>query len=130
MSIRDDGTAHIADLKHMVAEFSRERDWEQFHSPKNLSMAISVEAAELLEILQWKSEEESQPSAFDSETLGRIQSEVADIAAFLLNFCNVVGIDLTTAMREKFAHNARKYPVDLVRGRAEKYNEYPSSRNE
>lgn len=102
--------------------FAAERDWEQFHSPKNLSMALSVEVAELLEHFQWLTEEQSRtlPAAKRAE----IELELADILVYLLRLTDTLGVDLLAAVERKMAINAGKYPADLVRGLSKKYTEY------
>ncbi len=110
----------LAALRALVADFVRERDWEQYHSPKNLAAAVAVEAAELQQIFLWRELEDHAEDKRDE-----VEQEVADIAICLLNLCNRLDIDLSTAIREKLADAERKYPVDRVRGRREKYDEYP-----
>jgi NTP pyrophosphatase (non-canonical NTP hydrolase) len=107
----------IAELSVRVAAFAREREWEGFHTPKNLACAVAVEAAELVELYLWQ--EELPP-----EKHGRLEEEVADVASCLLNLCHVAGIDLAAAVLRKLETNAQKYPVDKVRGSAKKYDDY------
>jgi len=110
-------------LKYKISfkNFAIERDWEQFHTPKNLAMALSVEASELVEIFQWlKAEESNSPDQRQTE---EINSEVADIAMYLLRFCSVLGIDLEKAIESKLERNSEKYPVNLSKGNAQKYNQ-------
>jgi NTP pyrophosphatase (non-canonical NTP hydrolase) len=105
-----------------LVAFRDERDWKQFHNPKDLAAALSIEAAELQELFLWK-----QPGDLDlnSEKLhARIEEEIADIASFLLLFCSEMQIDLADALERKIAQNAKKYPADTVQGSAKKYNEY------
>ena len=109
----------LGQLAELVEEFVQERDWERYHSPKNLAAAIAVEAAELQEIYLWR--ELDDPV---DEKRAQIEGEVADIGICLLNFCNRTGIDLAEAVRTKLAEAAQKYPADRVRGRSEKYDEY------
>ena len=105
-----------------IRAFCDERDWERFHAPKNLAMALTVEAAELLEIFQWMGEDDSRaPSA---EQLGRIREEVGDVLIVLANLASHLGIDPIAAAHAKMELNARKYPADRVRGKALKYDEY------
>lgn len=110
-------------LQKNVDQFAEERDWSQFHTPKNLSMALCVEASELLEIFQWRDGKE-EASSLPKNTRAAVSQEVADIFIYLLRFCSVTGIDLLTAAEEKLAQNAQKYPADLVRGKSQKYSEY------
>jgi dCTP diphosphatase len=119
-----DKVVTLQDLKDKIAEFTRERDWEQFHSPKNLAMALAVEVAELMELFQWKTDQESRAVHLDSESMRRVREEVADVTSFLLSFCNQLDIDLASAVKDKLDLNATNYPVARVRGRAEKYTSY------
>lgn len=109
-------------LKHELRNFAQARDWEQFHSPKNLAMALSVEAAELLECFQWLTEEQSK--AVSGEKLAAIADEIADVQLYLIRLADQLGVDILAAATQKMAKNAAKYPVDQVRGSSKKYNEY------
>jgi NTP pyrophosphatase (non-canonical NTP hydrolase) len=115
-------TDSLAELHKKIHAFARERDWEQFHSPKNLAMALSVEAAELLEHFQWLSEEQSL--ALPEQTRREVALEMADVLIYLCRLADRLEIDLLAAAREKMRLNARKYPVDQARGRADKYTRY------
>jgi len=119
-----DFQATIQTLKDLVAAFARERDWEQFHSPKNLSMALAVEVAELMELFQWKTEKESREVGSDPVLRQRVAEELADIAHFLFNLCNQLDVDLTSAFIGKLEQNVAKYPADRVRGKSAKYTDY------
>ena len=110
------------DARKRLREFSAERDWDQFHSPKNLAMALSVEAAELLEHFQWLTEEQS--AALPADTLAVVAQEVADVQIFLVRLADKLDIDLDAAVAAKMADNERKYPVDKARGNARKYTEF------
>lgn len=123
MNLRHDDNTTLGALKTEVLAFARARDWEQFHSPKNLSMAIAAEAAELMEPLLWVTPEESRAVMNRPDKRAALQDELADIVVYCLEFANQTGIDLSTAITEKMARNAQKYPVEKARGRAEKYNE-------
>lgn len=112
----------MQDLIRQLEAFARERDWEQFHSPKNLSMALAVEASELLEIFQWMKEADSLDP--DAATRERIGDELADVFVYCLLMSNRLNIDLLEAARAKLKKNAAKYPVDQVRGSSKKYTEY------
>ena len=111
----------IFKIQNQLQKFASERDWEQFHSPKNLSMALSVEASELVEIFQWLTLEESNFP--DQKQLDSIRSEVADIAMYLIRFCDVLEINLEEAIEEKIIENGNKYPVELSKGSSKKYNQ-------
>ena len=101
-------------LRDALREFADERDWDQFHSPKNLAAALSVEAAELLEHYQW-SETASDPA--------KVREELADVLLYLIRLADKLDIDLAAAARDKIALNAAKYPVEKVRGSARKYTD-------
>ncbi len=112
----------LEELKARVRAFVVERDWERFHSPKNLAMALSVEASELVELFQWLTEEES--GALDGAARRRIAEELADVLWFLVRLSDRLDIDLLEAAELKLAENAKKYPAEKVRGDARKYDEY------
>ncbi len=118
-----DSASSVAELKARVLAFVRERDWEQFHSPKNLSMALAAEAAELMEHFLWATPEQSRAIANDPVKRAKIAEELADVAIYALEFANATGLDLAAAIEAKMAANARKYPVEKAKGRAEKYTE-------
>ena len=115
------------DLKKLdkdITEFVTARDWDQFHSVKNLSMALNVESSELLEIFQWISEEKSNQIKNDPQILSKIEDEVADIFVYLMRILNKTDIDLESAVRNKMKKNADKYPVALAKGNYKKYSEF------
>lgn len=107
----------VAELRREIAAFIRERDWDQFHDPKNLSMAIATEAAELMEHFRWIKNDASRDWVKDPQARVQVAEELADILAFALSFANTAGIDVTSALRAKMAKNARKYPAEQYRGR-------------
>lgn len=111
-----------SDLLAAILQFRRKRDWEQFHTPKNLAISLSVEAAELLEIFQWKTNDEIVALlASDSKQL--VQDEVADVAIMLSYLCHDLDIDLNVAVRSKLEKNEVKYPVEKAFGNSRKYSE-------
>src|SRR5262245_20626007 len=112
----------LVELQERLREFAAERDWDRFHSPKNLAMALSVEAAELVEELQWLTEDQSRN--LDAARLERVRLEAADVFIYLLRFADKLDIDLLRAAEEKIVLNAQKYPSDRVRGDSRKYDEY------
>jgi len=112
----------LGEMRERVRAFVAERDWERFHSPKNLAMALSVEAAELVELFQWLTEEES--NAPDPDRRRRVAEEMADVLWFLVRLSDRLDIDLLAAAEAKLAANAAKYPADQVRGSARKYSDY------
>lgn len=109
-------------LTRQLAEFAAERDWDQFHSPKNLTMALAIEAGELMEHFQWLSE--SASAELDPATRAAVREEVADVLLYLLRLCDRLGIDPIAAADDKLKLNAAKYPADRVRGRSDKYTKY------
>jgi len=109
-------------LRERLRGFVRERDWEQFHSPKNLAMAMIVEAAELVEHFQWMTEQESRE--LSQEKRDEVSQEIADTFVYLLRMSDVLGIDLIDAAHAKMDINAKKYPAEKVRGSNAKYTEY------
>ncbi|QEG33244.1 nucleotide pyrophosphohydrolase [Bythopirellula goksoeyrii] len=113
----DDTQTTLADLRELVRQFVDERDWQQFHSPKNLAMALAVEAAELMEHFQWVDLPESRKVTSDEEKLTAIGEELADVLSYTLALANSLGIDIATAHRRKMVLNAEKYPADEFRGR-------------
>ncbi len=111
----------LESLRDLLRAFAAARDWDQFHSPKNLAMALSAEAGELLEIFQWLTEEQSRRLAPD--TLAAAGDEVADVLLYLIRLSDKLGIDPIAAAQRKLAANAEKYPVEKARGNARKYTE-------
>ncbi|ARF64819.1 nucleotide pyrophosphohydrolase [Streptomyces violaceoruber] len=101
----------VAELQRRLAAFAAERDWGQYHTPKNLAAALSVEASELLEIFQWLTPEQSAAVMEDPETAHRVADEVADVFAYLLQFCQVLGIDPTAALAAKVERNEKRFPL-------------------
>jgi NTP pyrophosphatase (non-canonical NTP hydrolase) len=116
------GMRDLAELKLRMREFVAERDWDRFHSPKNLAMALSVEASELVELFQWLTEEES--ASLDGERKRRAAEELADVLWFLVRIADRLDIDLLEAAEIKLGQNAKKYPAERVRGQSLKYDEY------
>ncbi|NLE39985.1 MAG: nucleotide pyrophosphohydrolase [Pirellulaceae bacterium] len=112
-----DSETTLVQLKQIVESFVDRRDWRQFHSPKNLSMAMAIEAAELMEHFQWLSIEESREVARHPEKLGQVADELADVLCYSLAMANQLGLDLSTAVRNKMAKNEAKYPAEEYRGR-------------
>jgi len=107
-------------LKLKLREFAKERDWDQFHSPKNFSMAMIVECAELVEHFQWLTDEQSKQ--LSAETLEEVRLEMADIFIYLIRLSDKLDIDLINAANDKIILNAQKYPIDKSKGLAKKYN--------
>ncbi len=112
----------MEDLRAAIGAFIAERDWEQFHSPKNLAMALSVEVSEIVEHFQWLTEDQSQD--LSPEKLAKVREEIGDVTIYLTELAEKLGIDPVEAARAKLEINARKYPAELVKGKASKYTEY------
>jgi dCTP diphosphatase len=115
--VPNDENTTVAELRREIAEFIRQRDWEQFHDPKNLSMAIATEAAELMEHFRWIKNDASRDWIKDPAARAAVAEELSDILAFALSFANAADIDITTALRAKMAKNARKYPAEEYKGK-------------
>ncbi len=116
----DSGSLDISALQLQLREFANARDWEQFHSPKNLAMALAGEAGELLEVFQWLSE--AQSSDLDDEDRARAAEEIADLQIYLVRLADVLTLSLPAAVADKIADNVRKYPVSESKGNATKYS--------
>jgi dCTP diphosphatase len=123
MKSMTDSSTTLADLKTRVLAFARERDWEQFHAPKNLAMALAAETGELMEHFLWATPEQSSAVAKDPAKRRKIEDELADVVIYALEFANVTGMDVAAAIERKMADNAKKYPVEKSRGRSDKYTE-------
>jgi NTP pyrophosphatase (non-canonical NTP hydrolase) len=114
-------TDSISQLQSAVRAFAEARDWQPFHTPKNLAMALAVEAAELMEHFQWDTAEQSQQP--DAAKQAEIGAEMSDVLIYLIRMADVMGIDLLAAAQAKLQHNGRKYPVEQARGNAKKYTQ-------
>ena len=114
--------SELSELIERINGFAAERDWDQYHSPKNLSMALIAEAAELVEHFQWLTEEQSDN--LSSDNLAEVRLELADIFVYLLRLSERLGVDLVEAAHHKIGLNEQKYPAQQVKGSSKKYNEY------
>lgn len=112
----------LSDLQRRLRTFADERDWNQFHTPKNLAMALTAEAGELLEIFQWLTPEEARDVMRDARTAESVRHELADVLAYLVRLADVLEVDLLSALSDKIEVNEVKYPVELARGRALKHD--------
>jgi NTP pyrophosphatase (non-canonical NTP hydrolase) len=119
----DQALIKLAPLVAALERFASERDWEQFHSPKNLVMALSGEVGELSAIFQWMTEAQSKTAGTDPSVSQSISEELADVLLYLVRLASVLGIDLNEATKRKLEINAEKYPVDRYRGSSRKYTE-------
>jgi len=113
---------NLSEIRKRLAKFARDRNWDQFHSPKNLSMGLAAEAAELLEIFQWLTEEQSKEIVRDEEEMALVREEIADVFIYLIRLADKLGVDIEKAVEEKMKLNEKKYPVHLSKGNATKYN--------
>lgn len=114
-------TDPLVELRDALRAFAVERDWDQFHSPRNLAAALAVEAAELLEPFQWLTDEQSRE--LSTEARAAVEQEMADVLLYLVRLADKLGVDLEQAARAKIALNAEKYPVEKARGSSRKYDE-------
>lgn len=114
---------NLIGLNEAVAQFAREREWDQFHSPKNLAMALTNEVGELIEIFQWLTEDQSREVGKDPKTAEAVRDELADVQIYLSRLAVVLGVDMNEAVTNKLVKNAQKYPADKVRGTNKKYTE-------
>ena len=115
--VMSDQTTTVAALRDLMRGFVAERDWQQFHSPKNLAMAAGVEAAELMEHFLWIDNDESRRQMQDPAKLAPVADEIADVVGVCLALCNALGLDLSEVFADKMVRNAQKYPADRARGR-------------
>ncbi len=114
----------IARLTAAQDQFAKDRDWEQFHSPKNLVMALTGEVGELSEIFQWMSEADSKKAGTNPATAQAVKDELADVLLYLVRLSSTLGVDLNEAVAQKLQKNAQKYPADKVKGKSKKYSDY------
>jgi NTP pyrophosphatase (non-canonical NTP hydrolase) len=114
----DDRSTTVQQLRDLVQQFVDERDWQQFHAPKNLAMSAAIEAAELMEHFQWLDVEASHAVAHDPEKLAKVGEELADVLSYCLALANTLGLDVSSILRDKMQKNARKYPADDFQGRS------------
>jgi NTP pyrophosphatase (non-canonical NTP hydrolase) len=110
-------------IENEIRKFVQDRDWDKFHSPKNLAMALSVEASELVEIFQWQEKDDYKLEKFEKKTLENTKKEVADIFYYLIRICDKMNIDLEEAFFEKMEQNKNKYPSEIFKGKSTKYNQ-------
>jgi NTP pyrophosphatase (non-canonical NTP hydrolase) len=119
LSLKQDS---LSDLTERLRAFGAARDWEQFHSPKNLVMALTAELGELTEHFQWLTEAESKQ--IEATAREKVESEIADVFIYLVRLAQVLEVDLLSAADRKISENERKYPIEKVRGSAKKYSDY------
>jgi NTP pyrophosphatase (non-canonical NTP hydrolase) len=121
--MKDDKTT-INEIKKKVEEHIQERDWEQFHNPKDVAIALSIEAAEILEIFRWKTPEQMKELLSDPKIKEDLGDELADVLSFIVDLARVTDIDLAEAFERKMEKNNKKYPKELVKGKNHKYTYY------
>ncbi len=114
---------NLEKLKEFYRKFTKEREWDKYHTPKNLAMAVSIEASELQEHFLWKTEDEIKELLNNSEKKEKIKDELADVFAFLLRLSDVLDVDLIKAFYDKMEKNKKKYPIDKIKGNFKKYTE-------
>ena len=117
--VTNDASTTMQNVRDMVQEFVSQRQWEKFHSPKNITMALAIEAAELMEHFQWSTIEESRAITHDKEKLSAVGEELADVLCYGMALANTLGIDISETMRKKMQKNQAKYPVDEYLGKFE-----------
>jgi NTP pyrophosphatase (non-canonical NTP hydrolase) len=113
---------NLDEIRKRLAQFAQARNWDQFHSPKNLSMGLAAEAAELLEIFQWLTDEQSKEIVHNDKEMAQIRQVIADVMIYLVRLADKLNIDVEKAILEKIELNEKKYPVELAKGNATKYN--------
>jgi len=113
-----DAQTTVAELRQLIEDFIARRDWQQFHTPKNLAMSLAIEAAELMEPFQWLTPEQSRELSRRPEQVEHVAEELADVLCYALSLANVLKIDLAAAVRKKVSQNEKKYPAEKFRGRA------------
>ena len=113
---------NLEEIRRSLSEFASKRNWDQFHTPKNLSMALSAEAAELLEIFQWLTDEQSKQIVNDEKEMARVKQEIADVFIYLTRLADKLGVDIEKAVLDKIEQNEKKYPVELAKNNTTKYN--------
>ncbi|MGW8465919.1 nucleotide pyrophosphohydrolase [Pseudomonas sp. CLCA07] len=114
---------NVEQIQQQLRVFAQERDWEQFHTPKNLASALAVEASELLEIFQWLTDSQAISIKGDLARMCKVEEEMADVTLYLLRLADILSLDLQKAVDRKLRINAEKYPVEKARGSAKKYSE-------
>lgn len=119
-----DGIRSIDDAKEIVRRFCEQRNWDQFHNPKDLAIGISTESSELLQIFRFKTREESEEVMSDANSRQKVQDELADVFYFVLRFAQMNDIDLYDSLVQKIANNEKKYPVSLFKDSNKKYDEF------
>ncbi len=121
--IKNDKNTQIQELKDLLLEFREKRNWKQFHNPKDLAEAISIESGELLELFLWQTKEEVVNKINNNDEFKKeVEDELADIISFCINFANTTNIDISSVVKNKIIKNDKKYPKEKVKGIATKYN--------
>ena len=118
-----DNETNIQEIKEKIKEFVKERDWEQFHHPKEVAISLSLEAAEVLELFQWKDKQDLEDIKNDKELMTKLKEELADVFMYAIDIANCTGIDITEAIIDKLKKNREKYPIEKSKGNHTKYTE-------
>ena len=113
---------NLDEIRQRLADFAKDRNWDQFHTPKNLSMALAAEAAELLEIFQWLTDEQSKEVVNNEREMAQLRQGIADVMIYLIRLADKLSIDIEKAIRNKIELNEKKYPVELAKDNATKYS--------
>lgn len=121
MNISSDSETTVSELRERVQKFIDDRDWNKYHNPKDLTISIAIEASELMELFQWVKENEVTRITNDSDKLGKLEEELADVMIYCLSLANALDIDVAQAIDKKISKNESKYPVEQVRGDYKKY---------
>lgn len=124
MSLSMKAHLNLEELAATIRSFTAERDWDQFHSPKNLAASLSIESAELLEIFQWIKEQDSHQIMQNPEKASQVKDELADVFYYLIRMADILEVDLESALKSKMHQNAEKYPVARSKGNAKKYTDF------
>jgi len=120
----DDRTT-VSELRDMIASFIRDREWEAYHTPKNIASSIAIEAAELMEVFQWMTDEEADRLKQDPEIRERVGEEIADVVFYCMDLCNCIGMDFSELALRKMKLNEKKYPVELYKGKYDPWLKHP-----
>jgi dCTP diphosphatase len=123
MTRHEPNTNELATLRDHLRQFVHERDWEQFHTPRNLVLALVGEVGELAELFQWLSDEQAATIIDNSVVAERVRDELADVFSYVLRLSDILGIDLGQALQVKIQKNAERYPISLARGKVDKYSQ-------
>jgi dCTP diphosphatase len=123
----NDNKTNIGEIKQKISEFINARDWEQYHIPKDVALALSIEVSEILEHFRFKTDENIKEWMNDPKNKEQLADEIADSGIFLIDLARICNIDLSKAIKNKLEKSAKKYPVDMVKGKPHKYTYYKNN---